>query len=122
MEISVTLLGGLQEQSRSKQAFCASVDDLLCIAASSAVIGGNIKSAWKALPCSPSYQAAAVDVAGNICVAGGRSAASGGNALNEVYIYSPDLASWVHISDLPVALSEITVTVLSQVSFLVIGG
>lgn len=116
------ITGGLQEQSRTKHAFYATVDDLLRNAASTAEPGSNIKSAWKALPCSPSYQPAAIDVAGNICIAGGRSAAGGGNALKEVYIYSPDIASWVHISNLPVPRFEMTVAVLSQASFLVIGG
>ena len=42
--------------------------------------------------------------------------------MKEVYMYSPAISSWIHISDLPVPQTGISVAVLSSTDILVIGG
>ena len=114
------ILGGHQGQIRSNKVFYASLvkDD------DNAPENDQIKlTDWKTLCETPSYQPAAVEIAGNLCVVGGRSAATKGNTIKAIYMYSPEKSNtWAYIGDLPAQRSEATIAALSNTSFYVIGG
>ena len=120
-------LGGYKYLSRLNQALYASIDDLLhhAIPASQASHSRRgkelTKSAWKEYPKIPNNQPAAAVLAGSILTMGGKKVPSGANA-KEVYMYLPDINSWIYLSDLPAPQFGSTVAVLSSTEILVIGG
>ena len=109
-----------------KQAFCASVDDLLrnAVRANQTTHSGSIDtlSAWKTLANTPTYRPAAAVLAGNLLAIGGKEASEGGADKKEVYMFSPSTDSWIYISDLPEPRSYTAVAVLLSTEILVIGG
>ena len=108
------------------QALYASVNDLLHNAVPAKQTthssSSDTQSAWKTLPITPTYQPAAVVLAGKLLGMGGSETCKGGAAKKEVYMYSPSTNSWLYISDLPAPRSGIAVAVLSSTEVLVIGG
>ena len=108
-----------------KQALYASVDDLFhnAVPANQTTHSGSsaAQSAWKTLPDTPTYGPTAAVLADNLFAIGGKLS---GCDRKEVYVYSPSVKSWIHISDLPNPLSYSTVAVVSspEVGILVIGG
>ena len=104
-------LGGY-DGSRLNQALYASVDDLLgnVVPANQTTHGvirsRKIKSAWKTLPNTPTYQPAAAMLAGNLLAIGGDETSRGGADMKKVYMYSPSTNSWVYVSDLPAPRSH----------------
>ena len=119
-------LGGYNGQYLN-QVLYASVDDLLhnAVPANQTTHSGssaNTLSAWKTLANTPTYQPAAVMLAGNILAIGGRETSEGGADKKEVYVFYPSTNSWIYISDLPEPRSFTAVAVLSSTEILVIGG
>ena len=121
-------LEGYKHPSNLNQVLYASVDDLLhnAIPANQTVFhissSANTQSAWKTLANTPTYQPAAVMLAGNLLAIGGHEASKGGADKKEVYMFSPSTNSWVYISDLPEPRSNTAVAVLSSTEILLIGG
>ena len=120
-------LGGDGGLLHLNQALYASVDDLLGIAVSANQTthsgSSDTQSAWKTLPNTPTYQPAAVVLAGNLLAIGGDETSEGEGAdMKEVYMYSPSTNSWIYISDLPAPRSSTTAALLSSTEVLVIGG
>ena len=116
-------LGGYNSGHLNRTLY-ASVDDLLCnaVPANQINITTSNKSAWKALPDTPTYQPAAAVLAENLFTIGGRETSEGGAFKEDIYMYSPSINSWVYVSDLPGVLSNSAVALLSSTEILVIGG
>ena len=112
------VLGGHQGQERSNEVFYASLDK------DDSDAQENVKfSSWKTLQKTPSFQPAAVEIAGNLCVMGGWNAEAKGNTINRIYMYSPERGNtWAYIGDLPEPRSEATIAAVSNTSFYMIGG
>lgn len=121
------VLGGYKYLSRLNQALYAITDDLLHHAIPASQVSHShsrsdrITSAWKEYPKIPNNQPAATILAGNILTLGGKKVPSGANA-KEIYMYLPDINSWIYFSDLPAPQFGSTVAVLSSTEILVIGG
>ncbi len=122
------VLGGSTAKSCINQAYCASIDNLLCCAVPAA--GNNpmssncsdIHSVWKTLPNTPTYGPTSAILAGGILAIGGNNTFKGETNRKEVYMHSSSTNSWIYISDLPAPRSCIAVGVLSPAEILVIGG
>ena len=106
-----------------KQAFYASVDDLLCSAVPvNQTISDDPKLIWKSLPDTPRYVSTAAVLVGRLLAVGGGDQPKGGADMKEVYMYSPSTNSWIYISDLPAPRANTAVVALSATEILVIGG
>ena len=120
-------LGGYNRPFRFNQALHASIDDLIrnAIPCNHPIRSScATQSAWKTLPCTPTYTPAAAVLADNLVAIGGRETSDSdeGAEKKEVYMYSSATGSWVYVSDLPAPLSSTSVAVLSSTEILVIGG
>lgn len=124
------VVGGFKEPTRLNQVLYASVDDLLhnahAVPASQTTHSTNrdhvTQTAWKKLPDTPDYRPASAMLAGYILAVGGSETSEGGADSKAVYAYSPQTECWIHISNMPLPLCEISVNTLSPVEILVIGG
>ena len=114
------------EDATSPRALHASVDDLISNAALANQThhhnSGDTHSAWKMLPCTPSYQPAAAMLDDYLMAVGGWQMSKEGARKKEVYVFSPSMNSWVYISDLPAPRTNIAVAVMTRMEILVIGG
>ena len=105
-------LSGHQGQKRSNKVFYVSLDK-----------DAQENISWKTLQETPSFQPAAVEIAGNLCIVGGWNAEAKGNTINRTYMYSPERGNtWAYVGDLPEPRSEATIAAVSNTSFFVIGG
>ena len=104
--------------------FSASLDDLIDNATpvNLPVVGDNIKSAWKVLPNTPSYQPAAAVLEGHLLAIGGWKTAKALVRKKEVYVYSFSMNCWTYVSDIPAPRTNTAIAILSQREVLVIGG
>jgi N-acetylneuraminic acid mutarotase len=117
---------GKQSDLEDPRALYATVDDLI----SNAVPAnqtlrrntGDVHSAWKTLPYTPSYQPAATMLDGHLLAIGGWQTSKEGARKKEVYAFSPSKNSWVYISDLPAPRTSIAVAIMTRMEILVIGG
>ena len=122
------VLGGFKDPQHLNQALRASIDDLLRNAVPdsephSAISSSNTQeSPWKMLPPTPVYRPAGAVLAGNLFAIGGAETPTGGAGKKGVYAFSPSMESWIYVSDLPTALSEVSVNALSSTETIVIGG
>ena len=124
------VVGGYKQPSHLNQALSISIDDLLdnALPANQTTRNGiNMQTMWKSRPSTPTYQPTAVVLAGKLLAIGGREVSDGGPAKKGVYVYSPFNNSWICISELPVPLYLMAVTVLPSTAdhepeILVIGG
>ena len=123
------VLGGFQDPLCVNQAVYASVDDLFrsavpanLLATCSDDSNHDAQTSWKLLPDTPIYRPAAAMMAGCLLAIGGCEISQGGADRKEIYAYSPSTESWIYIGNLPAPLREISITYLSPMEILVIGG
>ena len=122
-------LGGYRHPTYLNQALYASIDDLLGNAVpanskqqSTQRSSSDTQSSWRALPNTPTYEPAAVMLAGNLLAVGGKETSYGGDDKKEIYMYSRSTNSWIYVGDLPAPRLTTAVAVLSPTKFLMIGG
>ena len=114
--------------SRLNSVFYAAVDDLLrksvpANQTTQSSRSGDTRSAWKALPNTPTYQPSAAMLGGCLLAVGGTETPKSDRTVKrEVYTYSPSTNSWIYFSDLPAPRSTTAVANLSLNEVLVIGG
>ena len=121
------VLGGFQDPVCLNQAIYASVDDLFQNAVPANLVAhtdsdDSNHNAWKLLPDTPIYRPAAAMMAGCLLGVGGSGTSQGAADRKEIYAYSPSIESWIYISNLPAPLREISISHLSPMEILVIGG
>ena len=69
---------------------------------------------WKMLPDIPTNKTAITSLAGLLITIGGEE--------NTIHVYSPSINSWIHVGSLPELRLLTTVSVLSPLEILMIGG
>ena len=125
------VLGGLESSSILNQVFYASIDDLLGnavpvneVSSSIMMISSCTQTIWKTAPSTPTYLCGqvATTLADKLIIVGGEVTSDGEESSNIVYMYSPSINEWVHISDLPTPRSRATVVTLSPGEILMVGG
>jgi hypothetical protein len=75
---------------------------------------GDTASPWKMLPDIPTNKTAITSLAGLLITIGGEE--------NTIHTYSPSIDSWVHVGSLPELRLLTTISVLSPMEILMIGG
>ena len=126
--LSLVAIGNTCYTYASRQkSFSASVDDLLGNAvpanqSTSRRSSSDTRSAWKALPNTPTEMPAAAVLAGNLLAVGEIETGFGTHKTpkKEVHMYSRSTNSWIYIGDLPDSISDNSVAVLSSTEILVI--
>lgn len=115
------ILGGHKGHERSNKVYCALLEK-----GNDNTIQENNEirlNPWKQLRETPSYQPAAAEIAGNLCIVGGWSNHTKGETIKAMYIYSPERDNnWAYIGNLQEPRSEAAIAAVSNMSFYVIGG
>ena len=123
------LMGGTNQ---GQSVFCASLQSLIAKATqqsrtlwSLSLFGlsspsGEQKSVWETLPDVP-YERSATTILGAAQVAVGGYDSSGTH-MSSLHMYSPRTHSWLHVSEMPVAVSHTCTITLPTGEMMVIGG
>ena len=113
------LMGG---SNQGQSVFCASLQSLIAKTTQQSPTSpssGRQKSAWETLPDVP-YQLSATTILGAALVAVGGY--SSGTRMSSLHMYSPRTHSWLHVSEMPVAVSHTYTITLPTGEMMVIGG
>ena len=126
---TVYMVGGADSVGRLKKTFVTSLDKLLAKTFSTPMTRDpSTKSkhepAWSEATSTPAYWPSGLIISGMVLALGGAVSAdfSDKQRVKDIYAYSPSMNSWIHVGELPVALSGACVVAISPVEFLVIGG
>ena len=116
----VYFTGGIRVGATYSQVVCSSISELM----RNAVPANDTHEAnsdvdehtplWKMLPDIPTNKTAITSLAGLLITIGGEE--------NTIHMYSPSIDSWVHVGSLPELRLLTTVSVLSPLEILMIGG
>ena len=110
-------VGGLRVGATYSKVSHMSIGDLIqnAIPANHKSDHSNITSPrWKALPNTPTNKSAIASIGGSLITLGGEE--------DTIHMYSPSISSWVHVGSLPEPRLLTTISVLSPVDILMIGG
>ena len=114
------LMGG---SNQGQSVFCASLQSLIAKATQqsrTSLSSGRQKSEWETLPDVP-YESSATTILGAAQVAvGGYD--SIGTRMSSLHMYSPRTHSWLHVSEMPVAVSHTCTITHPTGEMMVIGG
>ena len=126
----VYLIGGNEGTSRLQKTFVTSLDKLLAKVPNTLTL--NIQesstdldaSPWSEATDTPAYDSSAFVTSEMVLALGGAASAdlTVKRKVRTIYAYSITMNSWIHVGELPVALSGACVVAISAVEFLVIGG
>ena len=114
------LMGGINQ---GQSVFCASLQSLIAKATQQSPTSpssGEQKSAWETLPGVP-YEYSATTVLGAALVAVGGYGSSV-TRMSSLHMYSPRTHSWLHVGEMPVAVSHTCTITLPTGEMMVIGG
>ena len=111
------LVGGLRIGATYSKVSFTSISDLI-----SNTVPANHKNGhsdltvptWKILPHTPTNKTAITSLAGLLIALGGEK--------DTIHMYSPSIDSWVHVGSLPELRLLTTISVLSPMEILIIGG
>ena len=111
--------GGIRVGATYSQVLCLSISDLISNAvpvneSTKKVDNNGAISSWKTLPDIPTNKTAITSLAGLLITLGGEK--------NAIHMYSPSISSWVHVGSLPEPRLLTTISVLSPLEILMIGG
>ena len=122
LEDRLYVIGGYTNDisSRLSQAMYASISDILDFAEYDEIDGG-IESHWKQLHKTPTYHPIGAILDGNVLAICGHDTPHTSTIGKKVYMYSPQINSWIYISDLPESLVCTTAITLSPTEILVMG-
>ena len=113
-------IGGIRVGDTYSQVISSSISDLIKNAVpaneSTETAGniGDLVSPWKTLPDIPTNKTAITSLAGLLITLGGEE--------NTIHVYSPSISSWVHVGSLPELRLLTTISALSPMEILMIGG
>ena len=113
------LIGGLRVGATYSKVLSTSVTDLInnAVPSNRKTDHGDVDippTNWRTLPDTPSNKSAVTSIGGLLITLGGEE--------NTIHMYSPSIDSWVHVGSLPELRLLTTVSVLSPLEILVIGG
>ena len=111
------LIGGIRVGATYSTVLSTSVTDLInnAVPANHKTSHDDIPPTnWKGLPDTPTNKTAVTSLGGLLITLGGEK--------NAIHMYSPSIDSWVHIGSLPDLRLLTTVSVLSPMEILMIGG
>ena len=111
------LIGGLQVGATYSKVLSTSVTDLInnAIPANHKTDHGDFPPTdWKTLPDTPTNKTAVTSVGGLLITLGGEE--------NMIHMYSPSINSWVQVGSLPELRLLTTISALSPMEILMIGG
>jgi N-acetylneuraminic acid mutarotase len=108
------LIGGLRVGATYSKVLSTSVTDLVNNAIPSHRKTDIPSTNWKILPDTPTNKSAVTSIGGLLITLGGEKKA--------IHMYSPSIDSWVHVGSLPELRLLTTISVLSPMEILMIGG
>ena len=132
MNANVYMMSGIRIGVDHNNVAYVSVDDLICHAVPANIhsqkhhIIDNSKhqsvSLWKMLPETPVNKAAISMLNGSLIAIGGEEGVDSKNGTSSIHIYSPLINSWINVGSLPGPRLTTTVSVLSPMEIIMIGG
>ena len=113
------LIGGLRVGATYSKVLSTSVTDLInnAVPSNRKVDHGDVDippTNWRTLPDIQSNKSAVTSIGGLLITLGGEE--------NTIHMYSPSIDSWIHIGSLPELRLLTTISVLSPMEILMIGG
>ena len=124
----VHLIGGRDGTRRLQKTFVASLHKLMGKTTVTPSLhtqeASTNKSVWSEATDTPAYDSAAFVFLDVVLALGGAASAdlTIKQRVRSIYAYSVSISTWIHVGELPVALSGACVVAISPVEFLVIGG